>query len=109
MNDAKVNVNFVKGTGVIDYPMEEVLEFLSAEEYKHTYDKIYKTGRLIEKVSSTVEYQYFEVKSPPMISNRDFCVMKGVFRESPDKLIGVAFSVTHPDCPEVCIMGLENR
>jgi hypothetical protein len=97
MADQKISVNFVKGTGIIDYPMEEILEFLSIEEYKNTYDKIYKQGKLIERVSSTIDVQYFEIKSPPMVSNRDFCVMKGVFRESPEKLIGVAFSVTHPD------------
>ena len=104
MSDEVAGLNYVMGKGIIDFPVPEVISFLKADEYKKLYDNLHKQGYEIEKASSYAEYEYYEVKSPPMIANRDFCLLKGVFDDIlPDKKIAVAYSVKHPKCPEVNI------
>jgi hypothetical protein len=104
MADEVAGVNYCMGKGVIDFPVPEVISFLKADEYKKLYDNLHKKGYIIESASPYAEYEYYEIKSPPMIANRDFCLLKGVFEDiHPDKKIAVAYSVKHPKCPEVSI------
>lgn len=53
--------------------------------HRKTYDKVYKEGRVIEQITDDIWYEHFEVKGPPMISNRDFCIVKALLREKDGK------------------------
>jgi hypothetical protein len=72
MADEKEGINFIKGTGTMDCPMQEIMDFLGNEEYKTIYDDTYKKGHRIEVVNSDTFIEYFEAKTPAFISNRDF-------------------------------------
>ena len=109
MDDEVTGVSYVKGTGVIDFPKNVVETFLQEEKYKTSYDKVYKEGRAIEQINANAIYEHFEVNMPIFISNRDFCILKGVFERKNGKRVAVAYSVVHPKCPEVKIKIKFNR
>ena len=104
MDDEVTGVCYVKGTGTIDFPMKLVESFLQIEKYKTSYDKVYKEGRVVEQINSSAIYEHFEINMPLFLSNRDFCILKGVFERSSGKRVAVAHSVIHPNCPEVSLI-----
>ena len=78
------------------------------------YDKIYKDGKLLEQINDYQWYETFEVKGPPLVSNRDFCLLKakffsdenGEYHDTPveevptRKSVALAVSCERDDCPE---------
>lgn len=90
----------IKGSYTVDKSIPEIVAFISDLPRKANYDELYETGHYIERFDDTTEVVYLKYKRQAIVSPRDFCLFQKRFELSEDRVIAVAFSVDHPDCPQ---------
>ena len=90
----------IKGEGEINRTPLEIVEALKDIEKKGGYDSMFECGHVVETVSESTEVVYQKYKSKGPVSARDFCMLQKRFEYPGGKVVAVATSITHAQCPE---------
>jgi StAR-related lipid transfer protein 10 len=107
-------LNCVKGHGPIEFSADALVKYINTPGNSLKYDQQFKEGKEIENLDLGIECSigYSRYKGGTMVSDRDFCMISGTFKEEDGKIVIIATSVEHPDCPEVkkvvraeCVIG----
>ena len=61
---------------------------------------MFESGELVESISEQMEVMYQKFKKMTPVSSRDFCLLQTRFIYPDGRLMAVATSISHPDCPE---------
>jgi len=91
----------VKGEGVVEAPVAELMFFCSKLETATSIDPMFLEGKEFEDLGGGHLFVYAAFQMPPLITNRDF-VYHSVDRLIEESGIGVSFghSIIHPDVPD---------
>ena len=61
---------------------------------------MYESGYIVETINESMEIVYQKYKSKGPVSARDFCLLQKRFDYPGGKVVAVATSITHKECPE---------
>ena len=90
----------IRGEGEIQRTPPEIVEALKDIAKKGGYDSMFECGHVVEMVSDSTEVVYQKYKSKGPVSARDFCLLQKRFDYPGGKVVAVAVSITHAQCPE---------
>ncbi|CAG9330859.1 unnamed protein product [Blepharisma stoltei] len=90
----------VRGEGDINRSAIEVIEYIKDINRKAEYDDMFESGYVIEKLTDEMEIAYQKYKKTGPVSSRDLCLLQRRFDLEGGKIVAIAMSTTHPNCPE---------
>ena len=90
----------IRGEGVINRTPSEIVDLLKDITKKGGYDSMFESGHVVETVNNSMEIVYQKYKSKGPVSARDFCLLQKRFEFPGGKIVAVATSIVHNECPE---------
>ena len=90
----------IRGEGIINRSVPEIIGGLTDLSIKARYDSMYESGYIVETINESMEIVYQKYKSKGPVSARDFCLLQKRFDYPGGKVVAVATSITHKECPE---------
>ena len=91
---------YLRGVCDIACPAETILAFTQDYSQKRRWDDMFEEGRIVETFSDSSSVAYERYKGMWPVSGRDFCFGTWTVRDE-EKIVDLAFSLTHPAVPEV--------
>lgn len=90
----------VRGEGDIPRPIADISNYIQEISNKSEYDEMFESGTVIETLSPEMEICYQKYKKQGPVSSRDLCLLQRRFELEDGKVIAIAYSTSHPNCPE---------
>ena len=90
----------IRGEGEVTADVMSIINYLRDIERRKEYDEMFESGELVESISEQMEVMYQKFKKMTPVSSRDFCLLQTRFIYPDGRLMAVATSISHPDCPE---------
>ena len=98
--EAPSGLYYLRGVCDIACPAETILTFTQDYGQKRRWDDQFEEGRIVEAFSDNSGVAYERYKGMWPVSGRDFCFGTWTMRDE-EKIVDLAFSITHPAVPEV--------
>ena len=98
--EAPSGLYYLRGVCDIACPAETILTFTQDYGQKRRWDDQFEEGRIVEAFSDNSGVAYERYKGMWPVSGRDFCLGTWTMRDE-EKIVDLAFSITHPAVPEV--------
>ena len=90
----------VRSEGKFEFPAYLVADYCCDAEIRCEIDPIFKEAKQVEDIGAGLVYEYARMRGTFVFSDRDFCTIRYRKEEADGRVIIVAVSREHPDCPE---------
>merc|ERR1712062_620690 len=92
------DIGIIRGSGIVNFPVKEVLEVLWEERHKEKMEAMTEKYETLETVNDNCRVRY-TVQNPPIVTRRFTCYLLNRL-ECENGAIMLSFSINHENCPD---------
>ena len=99
--DEDAGVYWVKGEGIVDFPIDEWIDYIGDYANRGKMDDMFVEGGVVEDIGMNTRIEKFTVNPSALVSNRDFCIVTRRVHTNQGRVIWMACSWEHDDVPPI--------
>ena len=99
--DEDAGVFCVKGEGIVDFPIDECLDYIGDYSNRGKMDEMFVEGGVVEDIGMNTRIEKFRMNPSSLVSDRDFVIVTRKVHTSSGRVIWIACSCEHDDVPPV--------